>query len=79
MESKKKVTVTVSGEFNSGKSRVLKFIKDSLKHKGFNVEFDGGLDAQNENEFNRRMNGRGVDVLVDMTGIVIEEKQLPRK
>lgn len=78
MENKKQVTITVSGEFNSGKSRILKFIKDSLRHKGFNVEFDGGLDAQTENEFNRRMNGKDVDLLVDMTGITIEEKQLSR-
>lgn len=52
---KKDLVISVSGEVNSGKSRLTYFLKKFLEESGFEVEFDGGLDFENESQFDEHM------------------------
>ena len=45
---KKKLIVTVSGECNSGKSRLSFMLKKFLRGNGFDVDFDGGIDYEDD-------------------------------
>jgi tRNA U34 5-carboxymethylaminomethyl modifying GTPase MnmE/TrmE len=78
---KNKIHILITGEPNSGKSRVLKFIKDSLNTKGFNVDFDGGIDFNNESDFDRHHEKNlksGISPLSERTEVLIEEKSVKR-
>lgn len=50
-----KLIVTVAGKAASGKSTVIYVIKKALKDAGLDVEFDGGLDFEDEEEFDVKM------------------------
>jgi len=50
-KTKKELIVTVGGDPNTGKSRLLGIIKDLLKEKGFEVEFEGDVDHPTEKAF----------------------------
>ena len=41
---KKNLTISVSGEVNSGKSRLTLLLKNFLRENGFEVDFDSGGD-----------------------------------
>lgn len=60
----KNITITVSGEPNTGKSRLSFFLKKFLRENGFNVEHDGGSDYENEETFDRVMSS-GVNEVLD--------------
>lgn len=49
---KKNLIITVTGEVNSGKSHLtFLLLKKFLRENGFEVDFDGGLDYDNESQF----------------------------
>jgi thymidylate kinase len=50
-----KLVITVGGRTGTGKSTVIFIIKDALKQAGLKVEFDGGLDFEDEEEFDEKM------------------------
>lgn len=75
---KKTLKITIEGVVNSGKSNVLYFIKNALKEKGFEVEFNG-IDHTNESEFDdafKRINKLAISSLTEKIKINITEKQL---
>jgi hypothetical protein len=43
--------IKVCGATASGKYSLLFLLKDFLREKGFNVKFDGGIDFENESQF----------------------------
>ena len=45
------INITISGKTNSGKTRVTYLLKKHLREEGFEVEFSGNIDHQNETEF----------------------------
>lgn len=75
----KNLTITVSGETNSGKSRLLLLLKDFLREHDFIVEFDGGIDYENEDQFNEHVSknfDHVIEQVKDMTTITLKEEQL---
>ena len=48
---KKNLIISVSGEVNSGKSRLTLLLKKFLRENGFDVQFDGGGDYKDETQF----------------------------
>ncbi len=48
---KKKLTISVSGGTNTGKSRMILLLKNFLRENDFNVELDGGIDFISEKQF----------------------------
>lgn len=62
---KKNITITVSGEPNTGKSRLSFYLKKFLKENGFEVNHDGGQDFENEETFDRVMSSN-VNTVIDM-------------
>ncbi len=56
---KEKLIITVSGRAMSGKSRLIFLLKKFLRENGFDVKHEVSLDYQNENQFERQMNGCG--------------------
>ncbi len=78
---KSKIHILITGEPNSGKSRVLKFIKDSLNKEGFNVDFNGGIDFNDESDFDRHHDKNlksGISQISEITEVSIEEKSVKR-
>lgn len=53
MKAELKINVEVVGRTASGKSTVIYLMKEFLREKGFDLEFDGGDDYNNESEFNQ--------------------------
>lgn len=47
----KDVYITIAGLTASGKSTVAMIIKECLRDHGFEVDFDGGVDYSNEEQF----------------------------
>ena len=79
---KKELKVTVAGVAGSGKSRVLYLIKQALKENGFEVEFDGGNDFKNLDEFDRAMDKdftAAINVIPLYSKVKLEEVQLKRQ
>jgi hypothetical protein len=52
-EKSKDLTITVSGYFKSGKSRLIYLLKRYLKEQGFSVEFEANFDHPNEESFDK--------------------------
>lgn len=52
---KKNLIITVSGEVNSGKSRLTLLLKNFLRENGFEVDFDGGGDYEDEKQFDEHV------------------------
>jgi len=50
-----KLIITVGGKAATGKSTVVYVIKEALKQAGLNIEFDGGLDFDDEEDFDEKM------------------------
>jgi len=46
------MVISVSGETNTGKSRLILLLKNFLRENGFEIEFDGGIDYKDEGQFN---------------------------
>lgn len=47
-----KLYISIAGRAASGKSTVAMILKECLREYGFEVEFDGGIDYDCEEEFN---------------------------
>jgi len=54
-KEKKELTITVSGQFCSGKSRLIFLLKKLLREQGFEVNYEGNLDHPNEHHFDKFM------------------------
>ncbi len=80
---RRKLNITVSGEFCSGKSHVTYLIKKTLKENGFDVEFEPDLDyGPMEGDFDNRIgrhNSEAITQLATDTKIKIEQRQLKRE
>lgn len=50
-----KINIIVGGKAAVGKSTVIYVIKEALKKAGLDVEFDGGLDFDDEEDFDEKM------------------------
>lgn len=76
------IHITVSGVAGSGKSRILYLIKETLREKGFIVEFDGGIDFDNGGDFDlvisQEIDDDVLHIIANKSKIVIEEKQQKR-
>lgn len=75
----KNLNITVSGETNSGKSRLILLLKNFLRENDFIVEFDGGIDYENEGQFNEHASknfDRVIERVKDTTTITLKEEQL---
>jgi len=76
---KKEITVTVSGEPKTGKSRITYIIKEMLKVYDLEVEFDGKPENDNEQEFNRLMRNdldNAMNIIKNNTKIIIKEERI---
>jgi hypothetical protein len=74
----KNLTITVSGKTNTGKSRLTLLLKDFLRKEDFKVEFDGGIDYENEEQFNDHVS-KNFDHAIEQlkeTTITLKEEQL---
>lgn len=79
---KKNLTITVSGQVASGKSRLSYLLKKFLREQGFEVEFEDNLDFLNESEFDAFMCNNFEEVIEDIKEtrkITLREEQLPIK
>jgi len=78
---KQELTITVSGQFGSGKSRLTFLLKEFLRKEGFEVNFEGNTDHPTEAEFDRTMVRNivnTVDNIKETRVITLKEEQLPR-
>lgn len=76
---KKEITVTISGEPKTGKSRITYIIKEMLKVYDMEVEFNCGLDYTNEQEFNRLMRNNLENVMNNIKNnikIIVKEERI---
>ena len=51
----KQITITISGEVSSGKSRLTYLLKNFLRVHGFEVKHDGGIDFEDEKDFDDKI------------------------
>jgi len=49
------LSIKVLGPTNSGKSTICYLLKEFLIEKGFDIEFDGGIDYSTVNEFDEKV------------------------
>lgn len=78
---KKNLIITIAGETSTGKSSVAYLIKNFLREKGIEVEFDGGKDYDTEEQFDDnigRYMEQKIEALKEKVSIKLEEKQLSR-
>jgi hypothetical protein len=78
---KKNLTITISGECASGKSRLTLLLKRFLRENGFEVDFDGGIDYQNESEFDEYTSkhfDQAIEYIKDNRKIILKEVQVQR-
>lgn len=78
---KKKLTITISGEAASGKSRLTYYLKEMLRQNGFyDIKLGSSTDFPNEVMFDRDMKKDIEDIIEKMnetTEIIVKEAQLP--
>ncbi len=76
---KKNLTITVSGEPKSGKSHLIFLLKSFLKTMDFEVEFNGGIDYEDESHFDEYMNNHFYSTIKNFkrkTKIFLKEKNI---
>jgi uridine kinase len=74
----KKITISVTGMVNTGKSRLILLLKKFLQENNFKVEFDGGIDFENESQFDEIISKdfeQVIENLKNITTIKLEEIQ----
>ena len=74
----KTIKITISGETKTGKSRLTYLIKEMLREKGFNVEFED-FDFGNEQNFDHIMSknlDETINSIKEQTKIIIEQVQI---
>jgi hypothetical protein len=77
----KNLVISVAGEVNSGKSRMCFLLKKFLRENGFDVEFDGGVDFENEAQFDMHTGRdfeRVLDHIKETRTITLKEVQLQK-
>lgn len=75
---KKNLIINVTGEVNSGKSRLILLLKKFLRDNEFEVDFDGGVDYKNEIEFDEYVSknfNQVIEHIKDTTKITFREIQ----
>lgn len=78
---KKNLVITVSGEVNSGKSRLTLLLKNFLRENGFEVDFDGGGDYEDEKQFDEHVSenlDQVIEHIKDTRKITLKELQTQR-
>ena len=78
---KKNLIISVSGEVNSGKSRLTLLLKKFLCENGFEVDFDGGVDYENETQFDDYVSknfDQVIEHIKDTRKITLKEVQTER-
>lgn len=78
---KNNLIISVSGEVNSGKSRLTLLLKKFLRENGFDVDFDGGVDYENETQFDEYVSehfDQIIEHIKDTTKITLKEVQVKR-
>ena len=78
---KKNLTITVSGECNSGKSRLSFLLKKFLRENGFDVQFDGGVDYKDETQFDEYTSknfDQVIEHIKETRTVTLKEVQLKR-
>ena len=77
----KNITIAISGEVASGKSRIAHLIKQTLKENGFVVDFINDMDYLNEETFDNEMRRNfddAIKAISEKTKITIVQAQLNR-
>lgn len=72
----KELKITVSGNVNTGKSTVCYLIKKYFAEKGITVEFDCGLDYDNEKDFDVKISknlNEKVEALSENVRVILKE------
>jgi uridine kinase len=78
---KKNLIISISGEVNSGKSRLTLLLKKFLRENGFDVQFDGGVDYKDETQFDEYVSenlDQVIEHIKDTRAITLKEVQLKR-
>jgi uridine kinase len=78
---KKNLIISVSGEVSSGKSRLTLLLKKFLRENGFDVEFDVGVDYENETQFDEYVSknlDQVIEHIKDTRTITLKEVQVKR-
>ena len=65
------ITITVSGQSNTGKSRITYLLKQFLSKKGFTVNFDNDVDFETEHDFDKAMKS---NIRIAIPGIISRTK-----
>jgi nucleoside-triphosphatase THEP1 len=77
----KKITISVTGMVNTGKSRLILLLKNFLKENNFKVEFDGGIDYETETQFDELVSQnleQVIEKIKESSVITFEEVQVKR-
>lgn len=77
----KKLTISVSGKVNTGKSRLILLLKKFLQENNFKVEFYGGVDYENETQFDELVSQnfeQVIETIKETSVITLEEVQVKR-
>ena len=77
----KKITISVTGMVNTGKSRLILLLKKFLKENNFKVEFDGGIDYETETQFDELVSQnleQVIEKIKESSVITFEEVQVKR-
>ena len=77
----KKLTISVSGKVNTGKSRLILLLKKFLQENNFIVEFYGGVDYENETQFDELVSQnfeQVIETIKETSVITMEEVQVKR-
>ncbi len=78
---KKDLIITVSGQYNSGKSRMILLLKNFLRENGFEVEFKGNYDHPTEATFDANASkhfDEVIDQIKESYKIKLQEIQLAK-
>jgi len=77
----KNITIAISGEIATGKSRLAYLINKTLKEKGFEVNLINNMDFPNEKAFNEHMERNfddAIEAIAEKTKVTIVQAQVMR-
>ena len=75
----RELVISVSGKTNTGKSRLTLLLKKFLRENGFEVRFDGGVDYENEIEFDKQISKnleQAIETIKETSVITLKEEQI---
>ena len=76
---KKNLIISVTGEVKSGKSRLTLLLKKFLRENGFEVDFGGGADYENETQFDEYVSNnfdQVIEHIKDTRKVTLKEVQV---